>query len=119
MGACPYGARYFVFQDPPAVPSTIAKPRPEWPVPQIKGTVGKCVFCVHNIRVGKLPACIEGCPMEAIYMGDLNSDLATNGHEAVKLSNLVKDNDAIRLKEELNTKPRVFYIPGHAQNLDF
>ena len=119
MGACPYAARYFNFKDSPAVPSTVAKPRPEWPVPQLKGTVGKCVFCVHNTRMGKLPGCVEGCPMEAIYYGDLNTNLATNGKETVQLSNLIKDNDAVRLKEELNTKPRVYYIAGHAQNLDF
>lgn len=119
MGACPYGARYFNFSDPPPVPSTIQKPAPEWPVPQLRGTVGKCVFCVHNARVGKLPACVTGCPMEAIYMGDFNTDLATNGFETVSFSRLIKDNDAVRLKEELNTKPRVYYILGHAQNLDF
>ena len=119
MGACPYAARYFVFQNPPSVPSTLQKPSPEWPVPQIKGTVGKCVFCVHNTRIGKLPACVTGCPMEAIYYGDLATDLATNGHEAVKLSTLIKDNDAVRLKEELGTKPRVYYIAGHAQDLNF
>jgi hypothetical protein len=57
--------------------------------------------------------------MEAIYYGDLATDLATNGHEAVKLSTLIKDNDAVRLKEELGTKPRVYYIAGHAQDLNF
>lgn len=119
MGACPYAARYFNFKDSPQVPSTLQKPSPEWPVPQIRGTVGKCVFCVHNTRMGKLPACVTGCPMEAIYYGDLATDLATNGHDTVKLSTLIKDNDAVRLKEELNTKPRVYYISGHAQDLNF
>lgn len=117
MAACPYGARYFNWNDPPSVPSTVLQPRPEWPVPQRKGTVGKCVLCVHNARYGKLPACVEACTMEAIYIGDYNTDLATNGRETVQLSRLIKDNDAFRLKEELNTKPRVYYIAGHGQSL--
>ena len=119
MAACPYEARYFNWDDPPAVPSTVPQPRPEWPVPQQKGTVGKCVLCVHDIRYGKLPACVEACTMEAIYLGDLNSDLATNGRETVQLSRQLRDNDAFRLKEELNTKPRVYYIAGHGQHLKY
>lgn len=119
MGACPYGARYFNFKDPPSVPSTLPKPTPEWPVPQIRGTVGKCVFCVHDTRVGKLPGCVTGCPMGAIYYGDLVTDLATNNQQTVKLSGLIENNDAVRLKEDLNTKPRVYYIAGHGQDLNF
>lgn len=117
MAACPYGARYFNFDDPPAVPSSLPEPTPEWPVPQKKGTVGKCIRCVHNIRYGKLPGCVEACTMEAIYIGDFNSDLATNGRETRILSSFIKDNDAFRLKEELNTRPRAYYIAGHAQSL--
>jgi len=119
MAACPYEARYFNWDDPPEVPSTVPEPRPEWPVPQQKGTVGKCVFCVHDIRYGRLPACVTACTMEAIYLGDFNTDLATTGKKTVKLSELIKDNDAFRLKEELNTRPRVYYIAGHGQDLKY
>ena len=118
MAACPYDARYFNWNDPPPVPKTLSGPSPELPVPQQKGTVGKCVFCVHNTRVGKLPACVVSCPMLAIYMGDLNADLATNGVEIVKLSQFLKDNDAVRYKEELGTRPRVYYILGRGQTLE-
>lgn len=118
MAACPYEARYFNWGDPPSVPSTLPQPTPEWPVPQQKGTVGKCVMCVHNLRVGKIPACIDACSMEALYVGDLNTDLATNGRQVVKLSEFMAANDVVRYKEELNTRPRVYYILGHGQNLE-
>ena len=49
--------------------------------------------------------------MDAIYYGDLNTNLATNGKETVQLSNFIKDNDAVRLKEELNTKPQSILHP--------
>lgn len=119
MAACPYEARTFTWDDPPETPATLQGPSPEFPVPQQKNTAGKCVLCVHNIRYGKLPACVEACSMEAVYLGDINADLATNGRETVRLSELMKDNDAFRLKEELNTRPRVYYIAGHGQHVDF
>lgn len=119
MAACPYEARYFNWGDPPAVPNTLGEARPEFPVPQQKGTVGKCVFCVHNLRFGKLPACVTSCSMEAIYIGDLNQDLMSNGIRSMKLSQFLRENDAVRFKEELNTRPRVYYILGHGQDLEF
>jgi molybdopterin-containing oxidoreductase family iron-sulfur binding subunit len=119
MAACPYEARYFNWNTPPQVTNVLAQPSPEWPVPQQKSTVGKCVFCVHNLRVGKLPGCVEACNMEALYVGDRVRDVATNGKVTVRLSQFLKDNDAVRLKEELNTHPRVYYIPGHGQLLTF
>ncbi len=119
MAACPYEARYFNWSRPPAAPKLLQSAMPEFPVPQQQGTVGKCILCVHNIEMGKLPACVDACTMEALYVGDLAADLATNGKETVKLSTFLRDNDAVRYGEELRTRPRVYYILGHAQNLDF
>ncbi len=119
MAACPYEARYFNWTEPPPAPSTLAQPMPEFPVPQKKGTVGKCILCVHNTEVGKLPACVEACSMEALYVGDLKRDVATNGRDTVKLSKFLRDNDAVRFREELGTRPRVWYVLGHGQKLDY
>jgi dimethyl sulfoxide reductase iron-sulfur subunit len=119
MAACPYEARSFNWGDPPKTPATLDKPRPEWPVPQQRGTVGKCVACVHNLRVGKLPACVEVCDMEALYVGDFNADLITNGRRTKKWSEFIKTNHVVRFKEELNTRPRVYYVLGHGEKLEF
>ena len=117
MAACPYGARYFNYADPPKPSHPFQHPTPEFPVPQQKGTVGKCMFCVHRTEDGKLPACAEACGMQAIYIGDLVEDVATNGSETVRLSQFIKENDAFRYKEDLGTGPRVYYIAGHGQLL--
>ncbi len=117
MAACPFGARYFVDEDPPAHVDPFSHPTPQYPVPQQKGTVGKCMLCVHYTAEGKLPACIEECGMYALYLGDLVSDVATNGKETVRLSKFLDENDAFRWKEELSTGPRVYYIAGHGQDL--
>lgn len=118
MAACPYGARTFNFAEPPTPSHPFQKPTPEHPVPQIKGTVGKCMLCVHRTEDGKLPACVDACGMQALWIGDLVEDVATNGTETVRLSRFLKDNDAYRYKEELGTGPRVYYIAGHGQHLD-
>ncbi|MEE8422067.1 MAG: 4Fe-4S dicluster domain-containing protein [Dehalococcoidia bacterium] len=118
MAACPYDARTFNWDPPPDAPTSPAGPTPEFPVPQQLGTVGKCVFCVHDTRAGKLPACVLGCHTGAIYLGDFDSDVATNGEETVRLSTFLRDSDAFRLNEELGTHPRVYYIAGHGQHVD-
>jgi molybdopterin-containing oxidoreductase family iron-sulfur binding subunit len=116
MAACPYGARSFNWEKP-ANPAgaTFANYSPEYPMPHRQGTVEKCMLCAHRVDDGKLPACAEHCHMFAIYLGDLSEDVATNGKEVVKLSNFLAENNAFRLKEDLGTRPRVWYIPGHGQ----
>lgn len=119
MAACPYEARYFNASPPPKVPRQPMPPTPEWPVPQKLGTVGKCVWCADRIPHGELPACVAGCPMGVIYIGDLTTDVAVNGlGDVIKISEFLRDNDAVRLKEELGTNPRVYYVLGHGQDLN-
>jgi molybdopterin-containing oxidoreductase family iron-sulfur binding subunit len=116
MAACPYGVRRFNWGQPDNPPGAVlANYSPEYPVPHRKGTVEKCMLCAHRSRDGKLPACADGCPMYAMYFGDLNEDIATNGKEIVSIRRFIDENQAYRLKEELGTRPRVWYIPGHGQ----
>ncbi len=116
MAACPYQRRFFNWGEPELPPEAyFTKYTPAYPVPAIKGTVIKCAFCPHLLRDGKLPSCITACPMKAIYMGDVNEDIATNGNEVVLLSKFLDENNAYRYKEELGTQPRTWYLPGHGQ----
>jgi dimethyl sulfoxide reductase iron-sulfur subunit len=119
MAACPYGARSFNWDDPPNPPE--ADPddyRPEFPLPHRRGVTAKCMLCAHHLEDGRLPACADGCPMFAIYLADLNTDLATNGQEVVQFSRFLAEHNAYQLKEYLGTRPRVWYIPGHGQEYD-
>ncbi|MBI2867442.1 MAG: 4Fe-4S dicluster domain-containing protein [Chloroflexi bacterium] len=119
MAACPYQRRFFNWGDPELPPEArFAAYSPEYPVPAIRGTVIKCMFCAHRASAGKLPACVEACPMNALYFGDLEEDVATNGVEVVQLSRFLAENNAFRYKEELGTRPRVWYIPGHGESRD-
>jgi len=119
MAACPYNARYFNWWDPPKPPDTIADARPEFPVPQQRGTVGKCELCTHETGKGLLPPCAEACRMDAIYIAELTTGVMTNrSGETYQLHQYLQENDAFRFKEELNTSPRVWYVPGHGQSLN-
>ncbi|MBI2872930.1 MAG: 4Fe-4S dicluster domain-containing protein [Chloroflexi bacterium] len=118
MAACPYDRRFFNWATAPRPPETaFVKYSPENQLGAPKGTVMKCDFCPEMARVGWLPYCIQACPNGAIYWGDLEEDLATNGEKVVTLSRFLSENEAYRLKEDLGTQPRVYYIPGHGQGV--
>ena len=113
MVACPYSTRFFNWSHPEQTPEVAnAVYSPEQSYPRRMGTVEKCDFCPDMLRQGKMPACVTGCPMDVIYMGDQNEDAVTNGSGVtVKLSQLLEDNAAYRHLEELGTDPRVYYLP--------
>ena len=113
MAACPYSVRFFNWDNPVESAEEKSIPySPEQGFPRKVGTVEKCDFCPHVMREGKMPACVVGCPMGAIYMGDENEDAVTNSAGVtVQLSKLLEDNSAYRYLEELGTKPRVYYLP--------
>jgi len=116
MAACPYDRRFFNWGEAPVPPEArLADYSVEHQVPPRKGTVMKCDFCPDMARSGTLPYCVQGCPNAAIYYGDLEEDVATNGRALVSASRFLAENDAFRLKEELGTEPRVYYIPGHGE----
>src|ERR1035437_7869521 len=113
MVACPYSTRFFNWSHPKEQPELAGIAySPERSVPRRMGTVEKCDFCPDMIRQGKMPACVSGCPMDAIYFGDQNEDAVTNASGVtVKLSQLLEDNAGYRHLEELGTEPRVYYLP--------
>jgi dimethyl sulfoxide reductase iron-sulfur subunit len=118
MEACPYDRRFFNWGNPPQPPEAIFRDYdPEHQSVAFKGTVMKCDFCPDMARAGRLPYCLQACPNHALYYGDLEEDLATNGVQVVSMSRFRTENAAYRLKENLGTEPRVFYIPGHGENV--
>ncbi|MDP3879722.1 MAG: 4Fe-4S dicluster domain-containing protein [Dehalococcoidales bacterium] len=116
MAACPFQRRFFNWATPELPPEAAdAEYSPIYPVPAVKGTVIKCMFCAHHLVEGRLPYCVVACPRNVLYMGDLNTDVASNGQEVVQLSSFLDANNAYRYKESLGTQPRVFYLPGHGE----
>ncbi len=92
MEACPYDRRFFNWGVPAIPPeATFMEYDPMHQSPAQKGTVMKCDFCPDMARAGRLPYCAQGCPNHAIYYGDLEEDLATNGDQVVKLSRLLSE----------------------------
>jgi Fe-S-cluster-containing dehydrogenase component len=67
------------------------------------GHVDKCTFCLHRVKAGKLPACVEVCPTRSLTFGDLNDP----GSAVAKLH-------ATRrftvLQPGAGTRPHVFFL---------
>ncbi|MEP7356795.1 MAG: sulfate reduction electron transfer complex DsrMKJOP subunit DsrO [Anaerolineales bacterium] len=118
--ACPYGARAFNWETYTAPNPAV----PMWGEPEVerrpRGVPEKCSFCVGRIDRGlalgltpgvdeeATPACVNICPMGARAFGDLNDPNST-------VSQLLAHNSAYRLREELGTGPRVYYLPARAE----
>ena len=119
--ACPYEARVFNWREPielsPQSPTFGYQEVPNRP----RGVVEKCTFCSHRIDAGlerglipgvdtqATPACVVACPTTARIFGDLNDP-------ASPISTALADTKVtLRLREELSTEPRVFYIPPNAE----
>jgi len=116
--SCPYGVRHFnweAFTGPnPDVPAAGHPEVPRRP----RGVVEKCSFCVQRIDRGlatglmpgidpdATPACVVACTYGARLFGDLNDP-----ESPVSIA-LRQRPDAYRLKEELGTGPRVYYLPA-------
>jgi Fe-S-cluster-containing dehydrogenase component len=111
MTGCPYSVRVFNWQDPEVKVPEGYEYDPELAVPQVEGTVGKCVFCADKLRKGELPRCVSACPMGVLYFGDILEDTVTNGEETVRFSKLMTDRAGYRYREDLGTLPSVFYLP--------
>jgi Fe-S-cluster-containing dehydrogenase component len=118
--ACPYNARAFNWEeftgDNPAVP--------KWGQPEVprrpRGVVEKCSFCAHRIDRGlavglkpgvdqeATPACVIACPVGARTFGDMNDPES-------EVSKVITAHHTFRLRDDLGTGPRVYFIPPHEE----
>ncbi|MFW6097450.1 MAG: 4Fe-4S dicluster domain-containing protein [Chloroflexota bacterium] len=77
--------------------------RPEGRASSPIGNARKCHFCQHRIKEGVLPACVTTCIGRATYFGDANDSDSL-------VAELIASPNVTRLKEELGTEPRVYYL---------
>lgn len=115
--ACPYTLKYFNWYKPEWTKEMRNSLNPDVSV-RTKGVVEKCTFCSHRlIKVREkakyegrefnpeeyIPACVQACPSQALYFGDLKDPNSV-------VSELSKSLRAFRLMEELGTEPKVIYL---------
>lgn len=104
MTACPYGARRFNWARPD-IPTNELNAETHYlgNRPRYKGVVEKCTFCIQRTRLGKLPACVEICPVGARKFGNLLDPKS-------EMRYLLSNKRVFRLKEDLNTNPKFYYF---------
>jgi molybdopterin-containing oxidoreductase family iron-sulfur binding subunit len=125
LTACPYGARTSDFgltytEEMPVAEGLIAgrtttetyeraanfeysQPHPRVERTSPIGNARKCHFCLHRVKVGELPACVTTCIGRATMFGDANDPDSL-------VAEMVNKPNVMRLKEELGTEPRVYYL---------
>jgi Fe-S-cluster-containing dehydrogenase component len=115
LAACPYGARYFDFGDHYTDGTPALQPYEEAPGPEYGkewtrngdsspvGNARKCQFCIHRLDAGMLPACVVTCIGGAMHFGDKNDPESL-------VSEMIGSPRVKRLKEELGTDPKVYYL---------
>jgi molybdopterin-containing oxidoreductase family iron-sulfur binding subunit len=73
---------------------------------RLHGVSESCHFCHHRLDQGMQPACVEACQKAnrgAMVFGDLNDPSS-------QVSRLVANTMLRGLREDLGTKPKVYYI---------
>ena len=101
--ACPYWARRFNYTTP-EIPSEDINPDMAYLSnrPRPRGVMEKCTFCLHRTREGKLPACLEVCPVGARQFGNVLDPESS-------VARILREKRVFVLKEEVGTLPRFFY----------
>jgi Fe-S-cluster-containing dehydrogenase component len=117
LAACPYNARTadfgeFYGHDTPEIMPYETRPNFEYsrqwqrnPEKESSpiGNARKCHFCLHRVKAGMLPACVTTCLGGATYFGDAKDSTGL-------VHQLMGSNRVRRLKEELGTRPSVYYL---------
>ncbi len=115
--ACPYTRRMFNWYTPNFPGELQQALNPDVSV-RPKGVVEKCTLCHHRLIQARerardegrsladgdyVPACVEICPANAMYFGDLDDPNS-------KVAELARSPRAVRYLEELGTEPKVIYL---------
>ncbi|MBB5021307.1 4Fe-4S dicluster domain-containing protein [Desulfurispira natronophila] len=100
MTACPYAVRSFnkyrPFDDPSA-----HNLNPEVPV-RPRNVVEKCSFCDHRTDRGETPACVEACPVNVRFFGNIDDPDS-------EISQVIRNRNAQVLRPSQGTRPKVFF----------
>lgn len=98
MVACPYNARHLI----PAKRTNMNLPH---------AVVDKCTFCVHRVKRGIAPACVQTCVGGARIFGDLNDPNS-------EVAKLIATERVTILRPEMGTNPQVYYIMADKDIMD-
>ncbi len=103
IAACPYGARYFIKENAGYFPEGLIPYEIQGQKKHRPGVVEKCTFCADRLRVGKKPACVQTCPVQARTFGDLSDP-------ASEVSELIRGRHGFQFHKGLGCEPSVYYL---------
>ncbi len=109
--SCPYNARLFNWRELESVEGQEddSWPNKEYPK-RSHGVAESCHLCAHLLDRDQEPACVRACRLaghDALAVGDLNDNEGENWYGKPRLTDT--EHTPKRLREDLGTKPKVFY----------
>ncbi len=104
MVACPYDARSIWDGKTSYYPGSITPYEKEKYANHVVGAAQKCDYCVERLEKGLRPYCEQTCLTGALMFGDLDDPASEVRHA------LAAGRSSFRLREELGTKPNVYYL---------
>ena len=121
---CPYHVRFFNFWEPDWPDSLLNQLNPDVTI-RSRGIMEKCTFCIQRIRrttreadrdgeeiedgARELnPACVNACPTETLFFGDLNDPESQVAQ--LREKEMGDHGRGYRLLENLGTEPNVIYL---------
>lgn len=116
---CPTGASYYDEDDVSSIDETKCIgcklcvgtcPYKQRFINPVKKCADKCTLCMHRVRKGLVPSCVNTCVGRARVFGDFNDPDS-------EVSQLIRSNKVEVLKAGLGTEPQVYYIGGIDESL--
>lgn len=99
--ACPYKVRFHNNDQPEYV---VDFPLGDWDAPEhIALKAEKCTFCVNRIDRDDVPACMEFCPGNARFWGDIDDPNS-------EVNQYIEGKETMKLLEEEGTQPSTIYV---------
>ena len=105
VAACPYGARTYIGSPEGYFDGSLTAQEAAMYAALAEKTTYKCDWCAARRAAGEDPACVQTCPAQARFFGDVDDPESAIGKELERWKDELET-----LPAADQTKPRLYYV---------
>ena len=105
VAACPYGARTYIGSPEGYFDGSLTAQEAAMYAALVEKTTYKCDWCAARRAAGEDPACVQTCPAQARFFGDVDDPESAIGKELERWKDELET-----LPAADQTKPRLYYV---------